>query len=76
MNIYTGKNSSQRSNEPLGQRVVLNLLELVRNLSEPKYHEVCFDNYFSSAELLKLLSDQGFIANGTIRENRTDGATT
>ena len=40
MNMYTGKNSSQRSDEPLGQRVVLNLLELVTNLSEPKYHEV------------------------------------
>ena len=75
MNIYTGKNSSQRSDEPLGQRVVLNLLELVTNLSEPKYHDVYFDNFFSSAELLKLLSDQGFIATGTIRENRTDGAT-
>ena len=75
MNIYTGNNSSQRSDEPLGQRVVLNLLELVTNLSEPKYHEVYFDNYFSSAELLKLLSDQGFIATSTIRGNRTDGAT-
>ena len=32
MNIYTGKNSSQRFDEPLGQRVVLNLLELVTNL--------------------------------------------
>ena len=59
----------------MGQQVVLNLLELVTILSEPKYHEVYFDNSFSSAELLKLLSDQGFIATGTIRENRTDGAT-
>ena len=75
INIYTGKKSSQRSDEPLGQRVVLNLLELVTNLSEPKYLEVYFDNFFSSTELLKLLSDQGFIATGTIRENRTDGAT-
>ena len=62
MNIYTGKNSSQRSDEPLGQRVVFNLLELVTNLSEPKYHEVYFDNFFSSAEMLKFLSDRGFIA--------------
>ena len=53
MNIYTGKNSSQRSDKPLGQRVVLNLLELVTNLSEPNYHEEYFDNFFSSAELLK-----------------------
>ena len=74
MNIYSGKNSSQLSDESLGQRVVLNLLELVTNLSEPKYHEVSFDNFFST-ELLKLLSDQEFIATGTIRESRTDGAT-
>ena len=63
MNIYTGRKIfSQRSDQPLGQRVVLNLLEFLMNLSEPKYHKVYFDNFFSSAELLKLLSYQGFIA--------------
>ena len=36
MNIYAGMNSSPRSDEPLRQRVVLYLLELVTNLSEPK----------------------------------------
>ncbi len=33
-----------------------------------------FDHLFTSARLLKLLTEKGFIAVGTVRENKTDGA--
>ena len=68
------KKFSQPNNEPLGQQVVLDLLEVVSRSSKPKYHEIYFDNFFTSTRLLQLLSEKGFIAVGTIRENRTNGA--
>ena len=68
------KNFSQLTNEPVGQQVVLDLLEVVSRSSEPKYHEICFDNFFTSTRLLQLLSEKGYIAVGTIRKNRTNGA--
>ena len=65
---------SQPTDEPLDQQVVLDLLEVVSRSSEPKYHEIYFDNFFTSTRLLQLLSEKGYITVGTIRENRTNGA--
>lgn len=55
----------------LGERVVLNLLEVVERPSE---HLVFFDNFFSSYKLMCKLVDQGFKATGTVRANRVGGA--
>ena len=40
LNIYTGKDSSGQLDEPLGQQVVLKLLDVVLKHSVTKYHEV------------------------------------
>ena len=47
---------------------------MVTRSSKPKYHEIYFDNFFTSTRLLQLLSEKGYITVGTIRENRTNGA--
>ena len=75
LTIYTGKNSSRPPNVPLGEHVVTDLLKIVIDKSDPKYHEIYFDNFFTSAKLLDVLSPKGFICVGTVRENRTNGAT-
>ncbi len=42
LKIYTGKDSTRRSEEPLGQQVVKDLLDVVSQKSMPKYHEIYF----------------------------------
>lgn len=53
---------------PLGSKVVLELLEAVKN---PANHILYFDNFFTSHSLMKTLRDYGFRATGTVRNNRT-----
>lgn len=67
MKIYSGK-SSEPEKSPLGSRVVWELLSCVENAEK---HEIFFDNFFSSYQLLTELSEKGFKATGTIREFRT-----
>jgi hypothetical protein len=64
--LYCGKEAVQ-SNNPLGTRVVTNMLSVV---DDPFGYTIHFDNYFSSYDLLKILKDNGFRATGTIRDNR------
>ncbi|GBP31109.1 PiggyBac transposable element-derived protein 1 [Eumeta japonica] len=52
----------------LGSRVVKKLLVVCM---DPSAHEVYFDNFFSSVQLLIHLKSQGFRATGTVRDNRT-----
>ena len=75
MTIYTGKDATRRTEEPLGHQVVLDLLNVVDDKSFPQCHEIYFDNFFTSQKLLEKLADKEFISVGTIRENRTGGAT-
>lgn len=65
--LYAGKESNQTA-EPLGTRVVVDMLSIVEN---SKNHCVYFDNFFSSHSLLCKLKEMLFRATGTIRENRT-----
>lgn len=65
--IYCGKEVNIQ-NVPLGTRVVNKMLECVANASN---HIVFFDNFFSSFDLFASLTDRGFRACGTIRDNRT-----
>ncbi len=74
LKIYTGKDSTRWSEEPLGPQMVNDLLDVVSQKSMPKYPQIYFDHFFTSARLLKLLTEKRFIAVGTVRENRTDGA--
>jgi len=65
--IYTGK-SGDNINTGLGlcSRVVVNLTKAIEN----KNHIVNIDNYFTSYDLFKILSEKKIFARGTARSNR------
>ena len=71
--LYKGKETPDKT--PLGQRVVYNLLQVVKDNSVIQAHEFFFDNFFTSYQLLCSLANDGIRATGTIRENGTNGAT-
>ena len=60
---------------PLGTRVVSNLMNVVVEKSDPKKHELYIDNFFTSHDLLLSLRKENIKTTGTIRDNRTGGAT-
>ena len=64
---YQGKSESNREG-PLGSRVVIELLD-VRS-DGVNYHDVYFDNFFTSLPLLKYLRTQEIHATGIVRANR------
>lgn len=67
--VYCGRNKSNDDDHlPLGSKVVLNL---VKEIESPANHVLYFDNFFTSHDLLKTLTEKDFKATGTIRENRT-----
>lgn len=66
--IYCGK-SSEATTDPLGSRVVKNLL--TKAPTKPEEHAVYFDNFFTNYDLLVDLKNLGYRATGTLRENRT-----
>ena len=51
----------------MGPYIVSNLLSIIEN---PRQHCVCFDNFFTSYQLLVDLKEKQFRVLGTIRENR------
>jgi len=69
--VYCGKDTSnsvdQSKDQGLGHRVVTSLLSIVTN---PRCHEVFFDNFFTSYDLLAHLTTLDIKATGTVRENR------
>ncbi|GBP70847.1 PiggyBac transposable element-derived protein 3 [Eumeta japonica] len=68
--LYIGKETQifAGTADGLGSRVVKKLLAVCM---DPSAHEVYFDNFFSSVQLLIDLKSQGFRATGTVRDNRT-----
>ena len=68
--VCCGKNKSTVDQpEPfgLGHRVVTSLLAAV---DDPLKHEVFFDNFLTSYDLLAYLQKENTKATGTVRENR------
>lgn len=65
MQVYTGKEGTATE---MGHstNVVLQLTEALHN----KYHQVYFDNFFTSKQLLKKLLEKDTYACGTARQNR------
>lgn len=70
MEIYSGKQNGAKADAPLGSRVVMDMLSVVE---QPEQHEVFFDNFFTSYNLMNQLTSLKIRAVGTIRENRTGG---
>ena len=67
LQLYGG--AIDKTDEPLGYRVVRQLLQVCE---KPEEHTVTFDNFFSSHDLMLQLKDAGFRATGTVRNNRTN----
>lgn len=65
--IIPYQGAKEKSMEPLSQRVVEDLLSVVKN---PKHHRVYMDNFFTSYGLCIRLKEKGFCATGTVRDNR------
>lgn len=63
---YQGR--SEAKDVPLSHRVVISLLDVVKN---PADHTVYMDNFFSSHTLFVVLKEEGFFATGTVRVGRT-----
>ena len=62
--LYTGKAAS--SNLPVGESVVLRLVEGLKNT----HATIFFDNFFSSPTLIQKLFDDGLYGIGTVRKDR------
>ena len=73
LQIYRGKEPNC-SRDPLGLRVVNQIVDVVLAHSVPSSHQVYFDNFFTSYRLLKELKERGVPATGTFRDCRTAGA--
>lgn len=68
---YAGASEQEDPGFGLGERVVLSLLS---HLEDRAKHTVTFDNFFTSHKLMTRLSNDGFFALGTVRDNRTNHA--
>ena len=73
-NIYTGER--ENSSGPLGSRVVNEKVDVIAEHSDPWKHELFFDNFFTSYNLLADLAAKNVKTIGTVRENRTLRAST
>ena len=73
LKIYQGKEKG-RSQSPLGTRVVNSMVNIVERHSEVHRHDLYFDNFCTSHQLLKELAEKSVRATCTIQENRTGGA--
>jgi hypothetical protein len=50
------------------------MADIVSLYSEAKYRQLFFDNFFTSVNLIHTVTEKGFRCVGTIRDNRTGGA--
>ena len=73
MKIYQGK-EKKLQDQPLGSRVINNMVDVIIANSSALLHELYFDNFFTSYSLMSDLAKIDVRATGTIRENRTAGA--
>ena len=73
LQIYQGK-EYEKPAQPLGSRVINELVQVVLGCSSPRNHSFFFDNFFTSYTLLCELREKQVMATGTIRDNRTAGA--
>jgi len=65
-NIYKGEKEIRQQDLLLGEQVVLQLTENFWG----KWHHICFDNFFTSTNLMKMLLKKETCSCGTTRTNR------
>ena len=67
--LYEGKKATELPISGLGASVVLNMIAKV---NVPSDHIFYFDNFFTSFDLIKVLTERSISASGTVRINRTN----
>ncbi|KRX51928.1 PiggyBac transposable element-derived protein 3 [Trichinella sp. T9] len=67
LKIYAGRDE-RKKNEPLGMKVIE---EMISVLERAEKHELHFNNFFASYDLLEKLSGKMIRATGTMRNSRT-----
>lgn len=72
--VYQGRKSKAYGEENfgLGETVVLNFSQILKNNFGSMKFSLFFDNFFTSTKLLSSLGNIGFTGTGTVRENRTE----
>ncbi|XP_066947173.1 piggyBac transposable element-derived protein 3-like [Macrobrachium rosenbergii] len=73
LKLYRGKGPDQ-TKLPLGTRGVKDMMSAIESCSAVTKHEVYFDNFSTSYDLLKSLAEQNIKVTGTVRDNRAAGA--
>ena len=68
VNLYHGK--AERNEGPREPSTVKNLLDVA---TDDQFHDVYFDNFFTSVALLEELKNKGIPATGTIHISRLSG---
>ena len=72
MSIYSGRDQgSDLEYQPLGTRVVNQMLQVVQAHSNILNQEISLTNFFTSYDLLSSFGERNVRAVGTIRDNRT-----
>jgi hypothetical protein len=67
---YCGKSSNESDTVgPLGTRVICQLADIIQHCDG---HEIYFDNFFTSVDVLAMQKTKNFKATGTVRETRTN----
>ena len=74
MKVYQGKEDNPEK-FPLGTRVINGMVDVIMANTDITCHELYFDNFFTSYNLLSELGDKSVRATGTVRETRTSNAT-
>jgi len=73
LKIYIGKENVAVA-DPLGTRVVEHMVNVIMTHSDTRFHNIFFDNFFTSTKLLETLLERGIRATGTVRDNRIGDA--
>ena len=68
---HAGKDENYDSNLELSGSVVATLVENLPSQAGSNYH-IIMDNFFTSTNLLRILTAKGIAATGTVRINRVE----
>ncbi|XP_066978937.1 piggyBac transposable element-derived protein 3-like [Macrobrachium rosenbergii] len=72
LKLYQGKGEGR--NQPLGKSIITKMVDVISSRSNTEKHQLYFENFFTSYDLLVQLTESNAKATGTIRENRSAGA--
>lgn len=70
--LYQGRDQTTREGMGLGESVVFFFANILKTTFSYLNISLFFDNFFTSAKLIRRLGQEGIGATGTVRDNRTE----